>query len=344
LAAKMSKLAMQLFVLLPLAGVVCPRNLAGEKAPQVELKCRLLQGADGPEQQFWAVQLRNSAGETLRQASAGAGSTIRFEKLKPAIYVVCVTGSNERSRCESVDLYPPADRLAYSITRDFELPKSVLHSAERHKISRVRLAIPKRARQEMARYEECRARDDHAGALQHLERALAVYPGYPDALNNLGAQHHRTGNYERSIRLFRKATEVDPDFATAWLNLGGSLLADGRFRQALEAQRRALALRSDDAVANAQAGMSHYYLREYSEARTYFERVVELDPESATFPHLYLAHIATAQKHSQDAARYMHGFLRYHPNSPQAPSLRKAIERLPSSAAAVPSAGVAGQP
>ncbi len=334
---------LQAAAILSLIGVVSYRGLATERKPQVELRCKLVQTAESPSQKFWDVHLKNTAGETLRQATSTAGGGVIFKKLAPAIYVVCVVGEKDRRRCESVDLYPPPGQLHHSVSRALELPRSVPRSASTHRISRVRLAVPKRAQQEMAHYEECRARGDSSSAMQHLERALAIYPAYLEALNNLGTHHHRAGNYQRSIQLFRKTTELDPDFATGWLNLGGSLLASGKFRQALEAQLRALALRPDDVLANAQTGMSYYYLREYVEARKLFERVAELDPESAAFPHLYLAHIAREQRQAQEAERYIRDFLRYHPNSPRAAHLRKTLSDMPSSTAGVRTSRISGQ-
>ncbi|NWG12405.1 MAG: tetratricopeptide repeat protein [Acidobacteria bacterium] len=327
-----------------LACLVFPASSPAVTRAHVELKCRLVETAESPRQKFWEVQLRNTAGETLRRASAIAGGSVTFKKLEPAIYVVCVVGENDRNCCGSVDLYAPPDAIRFSVSRDLELPRSLQRGASTHRISRVRLAVPKRARQEMARYEECRARGDSAAALQHLERALAICPAYPEALNNLGTHYHRAGNYQRSIQIFRQTTELDPDFATGWLNLGGSLLASGNFRQALEAQLRALALRPDDVLANAQTGMSYYYMREYGEARRMFERVAELDPESAAFPHLYLAHIARQQRQIDEADQYIRDFLRHHPNSPRAPYFRKTLGSSPSSSAEVSADGVTGQP
>jgi tetratricopeptide (TPR) repeat protein len=89
--------------------------------------------------------------------------------------------------------------------------------------------------------------------------------------------------------------------------------------------------------------MSYYYLREYVEARRLFERVADLDPESAAFPHLYLAHIAREQRQGHEADRYIRDFLRYHPNSPRAAYLRKTLRDLPSSTAGVSTRGVSGR-
>jgi tetratricopeptide (TPR) repeat protein len=313
-------------------------------AASVELACRLLSDGAHPDYKTWAVQLRNTAGEALRETTCGTGDTARFKKLRPAIYVVCISGENGRSRCESVDLFPPPGERYSRFTRELSLPKAVIHDPLLHTISRARLAVPRKAQEALARSEQCRMRGDHEGARDHLERALTIWPNYPEAMNNLATRYHRSGNYRQSIRLLEKLTKIDPDFYAGWLNLGGSLLASGQFRPALEAQRRALSLRPDDVVANAQAGMCHYYLREYADAKKYYSRVAELDPASATFPQLYLAHIAMAQNQHVEAQQHIRSFLSLHPHSPRSPYLLRLLQSLPSDTFATHATELGGEP
>jgi tetratricopeptide (TPR) repeat protein len=300
---------------------------------RVELRCRLVPVSGERAYRSWTVDLQSSDGELLRRSLGATGGTVRFRNLAPAIYVVCVTGEKERRRCESVDLFLPRSEVTRQFSKDFKLPKPILHSPDSHKISSARLAVPARAQREVVRSQECRMRGEDRQALFHLEQALAIHPRYPEALNNMGTHYHRAGNYRRAIELFRKVTEVDPDFYLGWLNLGGSLLASGQSEPALEAQQRALVLRPDDITANALTAMSCFRLRRYPEARERFLKVAELDPVSAAFPHLYLALIAMAQNEKAEAGQYLRSFLDIHPNSPRSPYLRKTLDNLSSSSA-----------
>jgi len=307
-------------------------TVAQTKKARVELRCRLVPVPGESGYKSWAVDLQSSDGELLRRSIGATGDTVRFKNLAPAIYVVCVSGEKQRRRCESIDLFLPRDEERHRFDKDFKLPNPVLNNPESHQISSARLAVPARAQREVVRSQECRMRGDEKEALFHLEQALAIYPRYPEALNNMGTYYHRAGDYERAIQLFRKVTEVDPDFYVGWLNLGGSLLASGLSKAALEAQQRALALRPDDITVNALTAMSYFRLRRYEEARERFLKVAELDPVSAAFPHLYLALIAMAQNEKDEAGQYLRSFLDIHPNSPRSPFLRKTLNNLSSSA------------
>ncbi len=299
---------------------------------QVELQCKLVPVHGESGYRSWIVELQSSQGEVLRRITRATGDTIRFRKLMPAIYIVCVSGDKGRSRCESVDLFPPVGEKAHCFAMEFSLPRPMLNAADAYKISSARLAVPERAQREMLRSQECRLRGDNWEAALHLERALAICPRYPEALNNLGTWYHREGSYEKAIQCFRKVTEIDPDFYLGWLNLGGSYLASGIPQKALEAQLRALALRPDDATANALTAMSYYRMRRLPEAKERFQKVAELDPVSAALPHFYLALISMAQNRTAEADEYIRSYLEIHPNSPRSPYLRKLLDNLASSA------------
>lgn len=149
-------------------------------------------------------------------------------------------------------------------------------------------------------------------------------------MNNLGTYYHRAGKYDQSIRYFRKVTELDPDFYGGWVNLAGSLLAVGKFQDALEANQHAYNLRPSDTTVISQIALNCYYLHDLSEAGKYFKKVLALDPGSAVSPHLYLAHIALAEKKQAEAAEYVKKYLEIHPNAPEAPHLRETLDALAS--------------
>jgi Tfp pilus assembly protein PilF len=298
---------------------------------QVELRCKILPDRADRGHKLWKVDIRKATGEPLRQAVGAAGGTVRFKNLQPAIYLVCLSGDKNRSRCQSVDLVPPPNHQTPVFEKSFEVPPQVTNRADAHGVSASRLGVPEKARKEMLRSEEAQLRGDSEGAIRHLRRAVEMYSQYTEALNNLGTHYHRAGNYTRSIEYFTKVTQLDPRFFAGWVNLGGSLLAAGRFETALEANRKAVALRPDEALANSQLGMNYFYLRKFPEAKTYFEKVVRLDPSSAKSPQLFLAHIAFAERRPDEAEHQIRRYLELHPNSPQAASLRQTLQNLATS-------------
>jgi tetratricopeptide (TPR) repeat protein len=301
---------------------------SGRDIPVVELKCKILPAPSDRTYKIWKVEIRKNTGEPLRQAFGAGGDTVRFKGLKAGIYILCLFGDKGRSGCQSVDLIPPANQAPQVFVKEIQAPPMPVHQKDSHQVSKTRLAIPDKARKELIKSEEAQLRGETKQALRHLERALELYPEYVDALNNLGTYHHRSANYDRSIKYFARATELAPEFFAGWVNLGGSLLAVGRLVPALEANKRAIKLRPSDALANSQMGMNYFYMRQFDEAKQYFLKVLTVDPSSANQPHLFLAHIAHLEGRPEEARTYIGGYLELHPNSPQAPHLRRTLQHL----------------
>ncbi len=68
-------------------------------------------------------------------------------------------------------------------------------------------------------------RDDLAGAMSSLTRALALNPRLPLALNTLGVVYARQGDYAHAVESWNRAVGVDPRQYDALFNIG---LVEGR--------------------------------------------------------------------------------------------------------------------
>jgi Flp pilus assembly protein TadD len=307
------------------AGSAAQDRKSGGPAPCVQLKCKIKPEPGEHSKSFWLLELRTAAGAPLRKVLRMAGDTVRFTNLIPGIYRIYLSGKGGRSSCESIDLTPGPNQPGAEFTKEIAVPESISAVSGRHQVSVHTLAIPKEAAQEMQRSEKYQLNGDEDRTIEHLKRAIEIYPQYAAAWNNLGACYHRKGDYEKSIQTFQKAIELNPEFYVGYVNLGGSLLAAGRFQEAAEASRKALVLSPDDAVTNSQLALSYYYLRDFPAAQRYFKRVVDLDPAFAPSPHRFLAQIAIADKSADEAVRYLHGYLALHPNAPDASQVKSTL-------------------
>jgi tetratricopeptide (TPR) repeat protein len=148
-------------------------------------------------------------------------------------------------------------------------------------------------------------------ASKSFQRALALHPDHPDAINGLaeaydglgrsadaeklfrkglvlrpdapmmysryGAFCYAQGRFEEAVAHFRKATELSPDFAKAHTNLGAALQAVGSNEQALAAYRRSLAIEPTPSGWS-NLGTLQFNLGQYAQAQESFERAVTLAP------------------------------------------------------------------
>jgi tetratricopeptide (TPR) repeat protein len=99
-------------------------------------------------------------------------------------------------------------------------------------------------------------------AQKDYEKALKLKPGYPEALNNLGAVYYGQKDYKEAERCYRKAIKLSPKSAMFYSNLGTAYLAQGKYKKGGEAYHTALSLdpnvfESDPTTRIAEAGPTH---------------------------------------------------------------------------------------
>lgn len=301
---------------------------AKDSPVRVELSCRIATEPCLSSGSILLVEIQNPGGETVCQQFARPGSVVRFKRLWPGIFVACISDKSGRRRCESVDLYPPPGRRKARLSMQLQPPVSVPEAERLCLVNKWSLAVPEEARRQFDKHRKAQIRGKATEAIRHLERALKIYPDYPEALNNLGTLSHLAGDRARALTLFQRLTEIAPEFYAGWLNLGVTLLVTGDPRRALQAEMRALKLRPDDPFVVYQVGLCYYTLGEYEEAKTHFNRIIELDPCSATYPHVYLAHIALAKNEPDKAESLIRQALELHPYSPWPPEMQEVVDRI----------------
>jgi tetratricopeptide (TPR) repeat protein len=122
---------------------------------------------------------------------------------------------------------------------------------------------------------------DYGGAIQALERALALSPGAVDATSLLGWAQMLNESYDDALGNFSKVLMKEPANALARINVGYICLKKGIFGEAIEHLSKAIRL-DNDRKATLYA---HYYLglvyleREmYEDAQTFLRKTLKLGP------------------------------------------------------------------
>jgi tetratricopeptide (TPR) repeat protein len=111
-----------------------------------------------------------------------------------------------------------------------------------------------------------------------LERALALRPDYPEALESMGHVHRRGGDHAQACRLYARCVVLDPGNVGAWIHLGETLLVLGRFEQARAAFEDAVARAPRDAVAHNALGVALDRCGLIDDAQAAFRTALYCDP------------------------------------------------------------------
>ena len=123
---------------------------------------------------------------------------------------------------------------------------------------------------------------DYGGAIQALEKALALSPGAVEATSLLGWAQMLNEDYDDALGNFSKVLMKEPANALARINVGYICLKKGIFGEAIEHLSKAIRL-DNDRKATLYA---HYYLglvyleREmYDDAQTFLRKTLKLGPK-----------------------------------------------------------------
>lgn len=110
------------------------------------------------------------------------------------------------------------------------------------------LAVPSSARKELNRASGLITRQEFSKAEERLNRALAIYPNYATAYNNLAVVYSQLGDITREQQALEKAVGIDDHFALAYLNLGRVYISNHSFPNAETALAKASSLNPTDTM------------------------------------------------------------------------------------------------
>jgi Flp pilus assembly protein TadD len=187
-------------------------------------------------------------------------------------------------------------------------------------VSARRLAqpVPKKAARAFADAEKASEANKPLKAVEKLEEAIRIFPGYFEARSNLGVQYIRLRRYDEAVAQFDQAIATGPPSALVYGNLCYALLALGRLPESEQAARRAIALDST-------SGPAHFLLGNILlQNRQIEEGLVQLRLAARTVPkaHLQIAKVEQATGHRAEAERELRQYLKS-----ENPADRPAVER-----------------
>jgi tetratricopeptide (TPR) repeat protein len=83
---------------------------------------------------------------------------------------------------------------------------------------------------------------DHATAVDHIKKAIAIHPRYAEAYVLLGNCQDCIEQPKDAISSYDKALQIDPDHAEAWFNKGMSLKKIGQIKEATQCIEKSINL------------------------------------------------------------------------------------------------------
>lgn len=112
-----------------------------------------------------------------------------------------------------------------------------------------------------------------------LERLTQQHPGFALAHNDLGVLYYRMGKKKRSVQCYEQAVSIEPDNPNFRKNLADYYLVEqGWMEEAMEIYLSVLNDNPEDIDVLMVAGHVCFALGKKTSAKTFYERVVDLEP------------------------------------------------------------------
>jgi Tfp pilus assembly protein PilF len=187
------------------------------------------------------------------------------------------------------------------------------------------LNIPESAAKEFDKATGLMAKQDWKKAIERLNRALAIYPKYVAAYNNLGVVYARMGDRSHERDALQKAVSLNDHFAPAFINLAKMAIADRDMPQAEILLDKATAF--DPANSSALILLANVELLDhhYDQAIATCHKAHNMAQDSHALAHYIAARALEHESRPTDAAAEFQTFLREEPTGDRAESVRREL-------------------
>jgi len=244
------------------------------------------------------------------------------------IPVVNVGGNYMESLFARLDF---AQKILDEQNRDMEQRrKQSAKLIEAGTISVLDLGAPPKALGEFNKATELLRKRESKQALEHLQKAVAAYPKFVSAHNDLGLAYLDLNDADHAKQEFESAATLDQKFAQSFVNLGKLALSQKDYAAATTNLEKAAALRAGDVNVLTVLAYAQNGNHEYHHAVDTAVRVHGLQHDGQANVHYVAAASAIALKDFDTVQRELELFLKEDSANPLAPTARYNLKVLAS--------------
>jgi tetratricopeptide (TPR) repeat protein len=189
------------------------------------------------------------------------------------------------------------------------------------------LGVPAKARKEFDKANELIDKQDFSQAIQRLNKAIAIYPGYVGAYNNLGVIYARLGDRNKERDVLQKAVSIDEHYAPAYMNLGRMDISTGDFQGAETALNKAASADPTDAMTLVLLSYAEFMNHRFDEAIA-TSKLAHMQKGTHAFAHQVAARAFAQKRDGASAIAELEMFLKEEPTGPRAEIARTELANL----------------
>jgi Flp pilus assembly protein TadD len=244
----------------------------------------------------------------------------RFNGLTPGDYTVVVDAGKEFEKArEPVGIYAGTSGKIVQVTIQLQ-PK--IDSS-----NPMFAGVPSNALNLYQKGMAAAKKNDAKAAAESLSAAVAAYPNFAIALNDLANQYMLLKQWDKASETYQALLKLKPDDMTAHQNLGIAAYNKKSMEDAETHFRKALELKSPGPTAHYYLGLIFVATKRYPEAVPEFEAAIANGGENLALAHKFLGGLYMNSK-PQQAADELEKYLKLDPKAPDADRIKGTIKDL----------------
>jgi len=253
----------------------------------------------------------------------------QFNSLTPSIYEVVIEPDGDRFEIAraKVEVFPGSPSMI-NINLKEKKGSELSNGVKVISTGELDTAVPAQAKKEFERASEASKVGKNEDAVAHLRKAIALYPQYVMAHNDLGAQLLALGKLDNAAEEFRRAIQLDDKAFNPRLNLGIVLVEQHQFSEAAAMLKTALALEPNSPAARLYNGLALAGSNTLDEAEREFKTAHELGGPAYAVALFHLGELYMNEGRRDLARKTLQSYLQEAPNEPNAAQARKLLEVL----------------
>ena len=189
--------------------------------------------------------------------------------------------------------------------------------------------VPKEAEDQYKRGMDDLASQRVPSGIQALERAVAIFPDYFMALQQLGIVRLTQEDFSGAIETFSKALKINDRCFDCWYGVAYGKYSLSRFGEAAEASVKAAGIKPESVEANLLAGMTYRSLKDTAKAEQYLKAAAKAANGSSADVHWQLALLyGRDSDRYAEAAKELEAYLKASPDAPNKEDIKKLIKQF----------------
>jgi Flp pilus assembly protein TadD len=189
-------------------------------------------------------------------------------------------------------------------------------------------AAPPAARKEYNQAVRLAGREDTRRAVERFQRAIAIYPDYLEARNDLGAQYLKLKRFDEAGEQFRIVLEKNPQYFNSRFNLGLVLVERKDYAAAIAQLNQAVAIDSAAPAPRLWLGVALMQTGDMPGAERELSRALITGGANFVAAHYYLAQVYLRRGDSAEASRALRAYLEESPKGEYAEEARLLLKKL----------------